>query len=417
VPLTAPRRARRTLLRFTFVLSLVTYLDRVAIGTAALSIRDELHLTPANLGWAFSAFTLAYALFEIPSGWLGDRFGPRRVLTRIVLWWSIFTAATGAVWNFASLVFTRFLFGAGEAGAFPNMSRSFATWFPARERGFAHGIVFLGSRLGGAIAPPFVTLAITWFGWRSAFGLLGLLGLVWCAFWWRWFRDDPGDHAAIDQAELQEIRAGQETSLHRIRWRALLNANLLALCLMYFCYAYGLYFYLTWLPAYFMEARRFSLSSAGLLSSLVLFVMGLSTLAGGWLTDRLARRRGLRIARSIGAVSLPASGVLLVLAATTSHPLAAALLFAAAAGTAELCIGPAWAVCHDIGGPASGTVTGCMNTFGNLGGALSPLAVGYALQWWGSWQTPLIVGGGVYLAGGLLTLFVSPTRRIEQLNY
>jgi len=408
----APRRARRRLLQFTFLLSLITYLDRVAIATTAPAIRDELHLTPAALAWAFSAFTFAYAAFEIPSGWLGDRFGPRKVLTRIVLWWSCFTAATGAAWSFASLVCTRFLFGVGEAGAFPNISRSFARWFPTRERGLAHGIVFMGSRLGGAIAPPFVVVIMNAYGWRVAFVILGVLGFVWCVFWWRWFRDDPADHPSVEPAELQAIVAGRDDSHRRMAWRSLLNRNLLALCSMYFCYAYGLYFYLTWLPTYFVEARGFSRSAASLLASLVLVASGAATVCGGWLTDQLTRRRGLRVGRLIGAVTLPVSGLLLAAAATTSRPITSAMLFAAAAAAAELCISPSWSICHDIGGEASGTVTGCMNTFGNLGGALSPLAVGYALQWWGSWQTPLLVGSGFYVLGGLLTLLVDPCEKM-----
>ena len=162
------------------MLSLITFLDRVAIGGAAPAIRADLGLSPAQMGWAFSAFTFAYAAFEIPTGWLGDRFGPRKILTRIVLWWSAFTMATGAAWNFSSLVATRFLFGVGEAGAYPNISRSFSRWFPAPERGIAHGVVFMGSRVGGALAPPLVVLLIGLFGWRAAFLVFGLLGVVWC---------------------------------------------------------------------------------------------------------------------------------------------------------------------------------------------------------------------------------------------
>ncbi len=403
-----PRRSRRVLLQFTFALSLITFLDRVAISAAAPTIREELHLTAAQMGWAFSAFTLAYAVFELPSGWLGDVFGPRKVLTRIVLWWSAFTALTGVVWSFPSLVVTRFLFGAGEAGAYPNISRSFSKWFPVRERGVAHGVVFMGSRVGGAIAPPLVVLVMEWFGWRTAFWMCGVIGTVWCALWWRWFRDDPAKHPSVSPEELREITAGLDTGHASVRWRSLLSLNLLVLSLMYFCVIYGLYFYLTWLPTYFQNARGFTLAQAAWLSGMVLLTGGVTTVAGGWLTDRLVRRYGLKVGRSLPAVALPLSGLLLIAAALTPSAMTAAVLFAAAAGAADLCLSPAWAVCHDIGGEAAGTVTGFMNTFGNLGGALSPLVVGYALDWWGSWQTPLLVGGGVYIAGGLLMLLVNP---------
>src|SRR5437870_3275652 len=164
-----PSRARFTLLRFAFALSVVTYLDRVCIATAATAIREDLHLTAVQMGWVFSAFTIAYAVFEIPSGRLGDTVGPRKVLTRIVLWWSAFTMATGLVWNYVSILIARFLFGAGEAGAFPNMSRSLSRWFPERERGLAHGVMFMGSRLGGAITPLIVTPILAQAGWRISF--------------------------------------------------------------------------------------------------------------------------------------------------------------------------------------------------------------------------------------------------------
>ncbi len=405
-----PRRARRVLLRFTFALSLITFLDRVAIGAAAPAIRDELHLSAVQLGWVFSAFTLAYAVFEMPTGWLGDVFGPRKVLTRIVLWWSAFTALTGVAWSFPSLAATRFLFGAGEAGAYPNISRSFSRWFPVRERGVAHGVVFMGSRVGGAIAPPLIVLVMGWFGWRAAFWGCGVVGLVWCVLWWRWFRDDPADHPSVTPEELRDIKAGLDVARVSVRWRNLLSVNLLMLCLMYFCVIYGLYFYLTWLPTYFQNARGFTLEQAAWLSGMVLLTGGVATVAGGWLTDRLVGRFGLKVGRSVPAVALPLSGLLLIAAALTPGAMTAAVLFAAAAGAADLCLSPAWAVCHDIGGDAAGTVTGCMNTFGNLGGALSPLVVGYALDWWGGWQTPLLVGGGVYIVGGLLMLLVNPRR-------
>ena len=410
MPSLVHRRGRRTLLAFTFLLSLITFLDRVAIGAAAGPIRDELQLSPAMLGWAFSAFTFAYAAFEIPTGWLGDVFGPRKVLTRIVLWWSAFTAATGLATGFASLVTVRFLFGMGEAGAYPNISRSFARWFPVQERGFAHGVVFMGSRVGGAIAVPFVAYLIAAFGWREAFYLLGGIGVVWSVFWYRWFRDEPAAHPGVSPAELQEIQSGLVVHHSKTNLKSLLNLNLLLLCLMYFCVIYGLYFYLTWLPTYFKEARGFTTQQAALLSSMVLLTGGVTTILGGWMTDKLTKRYGLKIGRSLGAIALPLSGICLIMAALTGHALLAAFLFAMAAGLADMCLSPSWAICHDIGGDAAGSVSGAMNTFGNLGGALSPLVVGYALQWFQSWHTPLIIGGVVYIIGGVLTLLVDPRK-------
>jgi MFS family permease len=400
------------LLQFTFALSLITFLDRVAIASAAPAIREELHLTPVQMGWVFSAFTFAYAIFEIPTGWLGDRFGPRKVLTRIVLWWSAWTAATGLSWSLPSLLGARLLFGMGEAGAYPNISRSFSRWFPVAERGFAHGLIFAGSRVGGAIAPPLVVLVMSVFGWRAAFLSFGSIGVIWCVFWWRWYRDSPADHPQVSSEELQEIEAGLATHAQSVTWRSLLNVNLLLLCLVYFCVVYGLYFYLTWLPTYFREARGYTASQAAGLSSMVLLTGGMATVCGGWLTDRLVKRFGLKVGRSVGAISMPLSGIALILAALTDSPLLAAAMFAAAAACTDLCMSSCWAICHDIGGEAAGRVTGAMNTFGNLGGAVGPLVVGYTLQWWGSWHTPLLIGGAVYMVGGVLTLLVNPNRAL-----
>lgn len=411
--MTEPTRGRFTLLRFALALSVITYLDRVAIASAATAIRGELGLSAVQMGWVFSAFTFAYAAFEIPSGWWGDVVGPRRVLARIVTWWSAFTMATGLAWNFGSLVTARLMFGIGEAGAFPNISRAFARWFPAREKGHAHGVVFMGTRLGGALAPPLIVLLMSWVGWRGAFFICGLFGIVWCAVWLRWFRDDPSEHASVNAEELVIIREGLEARPQvRLPWSALLSRNLLAICMMYFCMAYTLYFNLTWLPTYLREARGFSVSQAGWLAGLILLTGALGSFLGGKLTDHLVKTRGLKVGRRIGAVTLPVAACILVTAAYTENPLIASALLALTLGIADLNVSSCWSMCHDVGGDSAGTVSGAMNTFGNIGGAISPLVVGYAVQWWSSWTVPFLVTAVVYVMGGLLTLLIDPTRRL-----
>jgi len=413
-----PSRARFTLLRFAFALSVITFFDRVCIAAAASSIRDELRLTAIQIGWVFSAFTLAYAFFEIPSGWLGDTIGPRKVLTRIVLWWSAFTMATGIAWSFASLITCRFLFGAGEAGAFPNTSRSFSQWFPMRERGRAHGIIFMGTRLGGALAPPIAVALIAAVGWRASFWIFGIFGLFWAYAWWKWFRDDPAQHPAVNARELDIIReGGAAVHKHTMQWRLLLNWNLFFICAMYFAVGYGLYFYLTWLPTYLREARAFSAAAAGLLAGLVLFMGAITSLLGGFWTDRWVKKYGLKIGRcAVGAIALPSSGFLLAGAALTNQPLAAALLIALAAGAADLCMSAAWAMCLDVGRDSAGTVTACMNTFANIGGAIGPLVMGYSVQWFGSWSIPLLITSAVYVLGGVFACFVNPAKPLGLLD-
>jgi MFS family permease len=405
-------RARYTVLHFTLALAVITYLDRVAISAAAPAVRAELHLNAAQMGWVFSAFTLAYAAFEIPSGWMGDVFGPRKTLTRIVLWWSGFTMATGLAWNFVSMVVARFLFGAGEAGAFPNISRSFARWFPTEERGHAHGIVFMGSRLGGAIAPPLVVLLMEHIGWRQAFFAFGFVGVVWCVFWRRWFTDEPSAHPSVNAEELEHIQRGLEPAPLPFEWRQLWSRNMLLICAMYFTMPYTLYFNLTWLPTYLQEVRGFTAREAGYLAGIVLFMGAMANLVGGKLTDRLVRKYGLKIGRSIGVVTLPVAGLLLVAAAQTESPMAAAILLAATLFVADLSVSACWAICHDVGGRNAGTVTGAMNTFGNIGGAISPLVVGYAILWWNSWTLPFYITAGVYVMGGVFTLLVNPNEKL-----
>ena len=410
----ARSRARSTVLILACVLSVITFIDRVCIASAAPAIRHDLGLDAFEMGWVFSAFTIAYAAFEMPGGWLGDVLGPRKVLMRIVLWWSAFTMASGLAWSFPSLLVARFLFGAGEAGAYPNISRSFLKWFPTQERGSAHGAVFMSSRIGAALAPPLVVLIIASAGWRAAFWIFGTLGIVWSVFWWRWFRDDPADHAAVNAEELSYIREGLTSAAHpAIRLRDLMHPNLALICLMYFCIGYGLYFYLTWLPTYFKEARGFSNSQAAWLSSAVLLTGGVATIAGGWLTDTLVARRGLKIGRSIGAIAMPLSGAFILSAAFVNNPFAAAVLMALAAACADMCLSPSWAICHDIGKEAAGAVTGAMNMFGAIGGSISPLVMGYSVQYWSSWTMPLVITATVYAIGGILTLLVNPHRRLS----
>ena len=404
-------RTRFTLLRLTFALSIITYIDRVCVSTAAPDIQKALGLTPGQMGWVFSAFTIAYAAFEIPSGWLGDTLGPRKVLTRIVLWWSAFTVATGLVWNYVTLLIARFLFGAGEAGAFPTMSRSLSRWFPLPERGRAHGFIFMGSRLGGSITPLLVGPIIAFAGWRQAFWTFGLLGVVWCVFWWRWFRDDPAQHPDVSPEELQIIQADGPEHQSRLTLAVLLNPSLLWICLMYFCFGYCLYFYLTWLPTYLRDARGFSSVPMNVVHTAVLLSAAAASILGGYLTDHLTKRYGLRVGRAIGVVAMPLSGLALMTAALTDSAVMAAGAMIVAAGAGDLCLSPSWAMCHDIGGDAAGTVTATMNTFGNIGGALSPVVVGYSVQWWGSWAIPLLIAAGVAVLGGLFTLLIDTRRR------
>jgi sugar phosphate permease len=421
-PASGMSNTRHGVLGFAFGLAIITYLDRICISAAAPYIMRDLGLTVLDMSLVFSAFTLAYSLFEVPTGWMGDVMGPRRVLTRVVLWWSGFTMLTGAAWNYLSLLVIRFLFGAGEAGAFPNASRSFSRWFPLQERGKANGILFLGSRLGGALAPILALLLIRNWGWRESFAVFGSIGIFWALAWYRWYRDEPSQHPAVNSQELAWIeqdsadsKAHTSENLTRaIPWRQILTSpNLLAICGMYFAFGYGLYFYFTWLPTYLIQVLKFSDLAAGILAGLPFLLAGGADLLGGWLTDRLAMTFNLRIARCwLGFSSFGGSAILLFASTQANDRWTKAILIALALASADLALSACWAVCLDVGRPYAGIVTGCMNTFGNLGGFLGPMVLGYAVERWNSWTLPFYVSAAVYAAGALLWLAVRPEEQL-----
>jgi MFS family permease len=442
-------RVRARVLAFTFLLAVITYLDRICISAAAPYIMDDLHLGVLQMSVVFSAFTLAYSIFEIPSGWLGDVKGPRRVLTRIVLWWSAFTMMTAVARGFQSLVAIRFLFGAGEAGAFPNVARSFSRWFPVRERGRANGVMFLGSRIGGMLSAPIALLIVSRWGWRASFVLFGTFGVVWAVAWFAWYRDRPDEHPGVNREELawiqQDARSGRPSQTvagrpfppsrnasadrrslggggqgrrverpHGIAtpWAVLLRSrNFYAICAMYFAFGYGLYFYFTWLPTYLITVLGFSVLGGGVFAALPFLLAGIADLAGGWLTDYLARTRGLRVGRCHLGFGAFLTCAAVVFASTLPVPsIAKAGLLALALASADLALGACWAVPIDIAPDHAGVITGCMNTLGNLGGMIGPLVVGIAVDRWHSWTFPFYITALVYAGGGLAWLAIDPTR-------
>jgi MFS family permease len=414
-PPARPSRTRYKVVAMAFLLALVLYMDRTVLSIAAGAIRADLHLSPLAMGWVFSAFVWGYALFHIPMGWLGDRWGARRVLAAIVVLWSACTAGTALAWSFASLLAIRCLFGAAEAGAAPNVSQAFSRWIPAAERGRAQGFFFAGMGAGGAIAAPAATFVLMRWGWRAAFFCFGAAGLAWAASWYLWFRDDPARHPAVNAAEMEQIRAAEPESKEvPIRWRELLgNSNLRAILTMYFTYGYTGYIYITWFPTYLTEARHLSLAATGMLSPLP---TGLSLLAkplGGWWSDRLSRRHGLRVGRRVVGMTGFGLGAAAVLPGLlTSNPYAAAAFLGFADGAAALAHGICFAVCLDVGLKKAGIVSALMLTAGSLGNALSALAFGAFLQTTGSWIPPFALAMVANLTGALLWLRIDPEKPV-----
>jgi MFS family permease len=405
---------RYKVLALMFTLTVITYLDRVCIAATSAAMSAELGLDRVQMGQVFSAFILGYVLFEIPGGWLADRFGARSLLTRIVLWWSVFTALTGAAWSHGSLLAVRFLFGCGEAGAFPGSASAISRWFPRAERGKAQAVIMVGSRLGGALAPGLVIALMARVGWRGVYPIFAVLGLIWAVAWRRWFRDSPEQHPAVSSAERQQIAATRGEISHgkAVPWKLLLRSrNVWALCGMYSGYTYGLYFYMTWLPTYLTESRGVGAADVALYAGLPWVVASGSNLLGGWLTDRLTRTIRLRWARRLPAMAgLLAAAVFLALAALLESNNAAMIALALSFGCSDLILAVCWATCLDVGGEHAGTVSGTMNSLGQIGGVIAPVLVGWLVEELHSWQLPLLISAAYYVVSALLWLLIDAER-------
>ncbi len=417
---TATASARRScgrwyVLILISLMYLITYLDRVNISTAAPMISKEFGFDKVVMGGIFSAFVWGYAMFQVPGGWLGDRFGARRVLTVIVTYWSIMTAATAAAFSATSFIVARFLFGVGEAGAFPVATRAMQLWYPRHERGFVQGITHSASRAGAAIAPPIVVGIMSVWGWREVFYICGAVGVVWAALWFISYRNFPEEHALVNKAELEHIRGVDasgavnqaQTEKPSVPWRTLLTSpNMWAVMCAYFTYVYCLWIFLSWLPSYLIEARGFTLIKVGIFASLPLWAGVVGDTVGGLATDWLLHKTGsARLARrAVAIVGMLGCVSFIVPAALTADAYTAVYCLTGAMFFLECTIGPSWAVPMDVGGKCSGTVSGMMNMAGNIGGALSPIVFGLLVQF-GSWQAPFIVAAGLLVIGSAVWAF------------
>jgi len=415
---------RYRVVAFAFVLAGITYLDRICIATLAPAIMRDLSLSRLEMSYVFSAFAVAYALFEVPSAWWGQRIGTRRVLTRIVCWWSAFTLATAAAISYPSLLAVRFLFGAGEAGAWPNAARTFSKWIPAAERGRVQGIFFAGAFLAGGLTPSLVMLLEPHVGWRGVFACFGSIGFIWAAAWYWWFRDDPAEHPRVSPEELALIVEGRvapesqhasQHANHHAGAQTFLtlasNRSAWALCLSYFSNSYGSYFAMTWLPAYLAERRGFQAGALAVFSGLPMLLSVFAGLLGGVTTDALSRRYGLRIGRSgVGVISYVVAALAMVLAALETNPRPAAMLIALSAAASMFALASHWAAAIDIGREHAGVLSACMNTTGQIGSTASPIVAASLVEHYANWALPLYVMAALYLFSAACWLLVQPSR-------
>ena len=397
--------------------SAITFLDRLAIAVAEPGIRGDLKLSPAQWGWVLSAYVLANALFEIPSGSRGDRKGQRSELTRIVAWWSGFTALTGWCRNFLQMVGARFLFGLGTAGAYPNASGVIAQWFPKEEHARAQGFLWAMGRLGAALAPLLlVPLERAW-GWRAIFWVMGVVGAAWAVIWWQWFRSSPEEMPSIGPEELHEIQSGRVTHgrQENIPWGLLLRLPQMWLIVAaYFFYAWGSWFFFGWFTTWMLQGAGFSVAQMGIYSSFPFVMAMFGSLLGGALSTSLGRRVGqARAYRLITSSCLVAGAALLLTMSLVHAHVAIVLLSTVAFGVMDLMLPSAWAMCMGIGGRIGGTATGVMNTAGNLGGWLCALLFGYIVQATKNYNLPLQVVACMVLIAAILFSRVDSLRGLQ----
>jgi MFS family permease len=414
-------RRRHGVLLGLLLLAAITYLDRVCITFAAVRIQNDLHLNPEQWGWVLGAFTVSYALFGTPVGSLGDRVGGRRILTQIVAWWSVFTALTGLARGYFSLLITRFFFGVGEAGAFPNMSAVVSRWFPVRERARSMAFAWVASRAGGALAPHIVIPLQQRLGWRPSFGVLGAIGACWTATWFLLYRDHPREMAGVTQTELAEIgETPRVASRQRMPWaRMFRNRTFILILLMYHTYCWGSYFYISWMPTYLQLGRGFSENELRIWGTLPFLLSGTGIALGGIFSDKLVPRFGINWARrGIGAGGLILGGILLAATAATSNNTVAAILLALGYGSMDCMLPVSWAVCMDVGGGSAGALSGAMNTAGQVASFSSAVAFGWAVQsllahhfsTHASYNLPVFPMAALLVISGLLFLGIDASR-------
>jgi MFS family permease len=401
-------RTRYSIVALAISLAILSYVQRVAISQAAGPISHDLHLNKAQMGLIFGAFGLSYALFEVPVGLLGDKLGVRRVLMQIVLGWSFFTALTGAAWNVVSLWVIRFLFGAGEAGCFPILTRMLSMWLPAKERVTAQGLLWAFARWGGAFTPPLVLAAIGWIGWRYSFVAFASLGLVWSAIFWFWFKDNPRQHTSVNDAERELLESSRVLMTHQhgqSKWLSLLlTPEVVILCLQYFCVSFTWYFYITWLPTYLREGRGQAAAHAAALSVLPLLFGGFGAVLTGLAPVRLPRRR-------IALVGLLATSALLFVFLHIQAIWMAMICMGLASLCSDLTMPISWDACVVMGGPYTATVAATMNMSGNLAGFVMPVVGGFILQKTaGNWVALIHLMIISDVIAGLCWLYLNPER-------
>ena len=399
-------KRKNVILAMLVILGMVTFLDRINISVAGSSIMHDLNLSPSEWGWVQSAFILSYGLMQIPMGALGDRFGHRKILAAIVLWWSAFTAFTGMAGGLASLLVIRFMFGIGEAGSSPCSTGVISRWFEKGEVGKAQGYVWAASRMGGALTPFVVIPVMMWVGWRSAFYLLGALGVVWAVVWYFYYRDTE----IGPTHKVEKLKHGMQEGIWKV---ILMNKQFWLICSMYFFYAFGSWFFFSWFPTFMELGRGFDKTELTYAVAVPFIMSMIGNIAGGHLTDKLTDRYGIKVGRkALGSTSLAVSAVCMFLAAFIPGKMAVFLFLSLCFGIFDLMLPSAWALCIDLGKHHAGTLSGAMNTAGNIGGFCCGILFGELVQQSGNYNLPLYMIAVMLIVSAVLFAFINPEKPI-----
>jgi len=425
----SPTHVRWYVMGCITLVTILNYLDRLNFSIAGKYIQDELSLSTQTMGWVFSSFLLGYAICQVPGGWAGDKYGPRDVLTVAILVWSTFTAFTGLAPDLpitriigvaGSLMVVRFLVGVGESANSPNSNKIVSSWMGSHHRGFGSSFTILGIGIGGAMTPPIISLVMQHWGWRSSFYLSGLVGLFITLLWQWYVTDTPEEHSSVNEPELQIIRAGRtertsasSTSQRKI-WRKMLSdRSVWGLMLGYFCQGYPIYFFHTWFFIYLVRVRHLSISQGGIWGATPYIGVVLLAPLGGWFSDIAVRRLGRRQGRRMGAwIGMFSSGILLWLGSNAPNRIAAIILLSLGAGFNMFAATTFWATCIDLTEEYTGSLSGLMNTFGNLGGWLSPILTAYIATHFG-WTVALDCTAAVSIVSGLCWFLIRADRSLD----
>jgi len=418
-------RTRWMLIGWLFVLSAISYLNRVNISIAGGSIERDFHLNQVQLGWVFSAFVLGYALFQAPGGRLADRFGPRKVIALGTVWWCVFAtltglAPTGISGSLVMLLAVRFALGLGVAVIYPASNRLVASWIPAEERGVANGWIFAGVGVGAGVAPPLITYVLLHSGWRWAFWITAVIGLVAGAIWFLLARDRPEQHPWTTAQEASHIRSGLPrqkagaSAAKIVPWSAILaSKEVLLVSLSYFCFCYAANIFFTWFFIYLSAVRGLDLKSSSFFAMLPFVAMATCAPLGGWISDGLTKRFGKRIGRcGIAVAGLGVAAVFIALSMLVRDARLATIVLAGGAGTVYLSQSSFWSVTAGIAGPSAGSVSGVMNMVGQFGAvAAASLTPWVAAQF--GWPASFLVAAGLGVVGSLAWLAVNPERTLS----